>query len=56
MTLVRAITRKKVKTKVYKPEEFLVWKPRKRKKSSKELLQIVEALNAAFGGKDLRKG
>lgn len=54
VTLVRVLTRKKAKSKVYKPADFLVWKAPRKKKSSKQLLQIVEALNAFFGGKDLR--
>jgi hypothetical protein len=41
--------------KKYKPQDFILIKPPKRKKTSAEMLQLVEILNAAFGGVDLRK-
>lgn len=39
--------------KVYKPKDFM---PRTRqRKTWKQMLRMVELLNAAFGGKDMRK-
>lgn len=57
VTLVKVLTKKRAKTKVYKPQDFLVWRSiaGKKKKTSAQMLQIVEILNEAFGGKDLRK-
>ena len=40
--------------KPFKPEDFMPDVGGKRKKSADELLEVVEGLNAAFGGKDKR--
>lgn len=47
--------RHRARVKKYKPQDFILIKPPKRKKTSAEMLQLVEILNAAFGGVDLRK-
>jgi uncharacterized protein YbaP (TraB family) len=48
------------KRRPYKLEEFLPdfdgEKPKKKQQTWQEQLAVVEALNAAFGGKDLRGG
>ncbi len=46
------------KPKMMKPKDFLLLpqsSKKKRKKTGQEMLSIVEMLNEAFGGKDLRK-
>ena len=42
------------KQKPYKPEDFLLFRE-KPKQSWEDQLRIVEMLNAAYGGQDLRK-
>jgi len=43
----------KRRSRPYRPEDFM---PRRReRKTGKEMLKIVEMLNAMFGGKDLRE-
>ena len=44
------------KNKTYKPEDFMPKEKNEKKQSWKEQLTIVEMLNAAFGGKDMRGG
>lgn len=46
----------KKRRKAYSPEDFMPKFERKRKRSSWQAqLQMVEMLNAAFGGRDMRK-
>jgi len=56
-TTVQLQTRKRAKKqKSGKPTDYMVLnRPPKKKQSQENMLQMVEHLNAAFGGKDLRK-
>jgi hypothetical protein len=53
--IVSALTRKRHRPKMLKPENFMMLTPKKKKKTSSQMLQMVEMLNAAFGGTDARK-
>lgn len=44
------------KGKTYNPEDFMPKEKENKKQSWKEQLTIIETLNAAFGGSDVRGG
>jgi hypothetical protein len=56
-TIANANRDPKKRKKPFSPVDFMpnFDQPQKEKKSPAQLLQIVEMLNAGFGGKDLRK-
>lgn len=53
-TIANFVPMRSKKGKIYKPQDFMP-KEKKKPQSTKQMLAMVEALNKAFGGVDLRK-